>query len=439
MTKNLETWTISSRGEKRFSLGHPWVFSNEISNSLKSVETGDLVQLANQKGQFLALGYGNPHSLIAFRTLSRSNHPINEDWLVSKFIEAAKFRAHLGLTEHSHRLVFSEADGLPGLIVDCFKTSYSQQVFVLEILTAGIEKLLSVIVADDLFKNFLKTALANGLAYLPWEQTSLVLKKDNSFRKMENLPIIETEVCGALSANELSNQEILISQSLHRKESIGFHTDLVHGQKTGFFLDQRSNIQLLLSQMPTLKASTPEQPIRILDLFCFAGQWSGQIARELKSRGHFVEVTCADASQKALDFAVENTKKHCQKVTPLKMDIVEKCQDLPHGVFDIVICDPPALIKSKKDHPAGKNAYTKVNTAALRSLNKSGIFISCSCSQHLSDEDLVEVLTMATLKSRKNMNWIAKGQQGPDHPMRLEFPQGTYLNSWLGLAKEGLP
>jgi 23S rRNA (cytosine1962-C5)-methyltransferase len=438
MTKTIETWSISSRGEKRFSLGHPWVFSNEISNSLKSVEAGGLVQLTNQKGQFLALGYGNPHSLIAFRTLSRSNHPIDENWLAGKLVEAAHFRAHLGLTEHSHRLVFSEADGLPGLIVDCFKTSASQQIFVLEILTAGIEKLLSDVAVEDLFKKFLKLAASEKLSYLPWEKTSLVLKKDNSFRKMENLAILETEVRGTLSATELGHQQILISQSLHRQESIGFYTDLVHGQKTGFFLDQRSNIQLLLSQMPKLKTSSPEQPIKILDLFCFAGQWSGQIARELKSRGHFVEVTCVDASQKALDFAVKNTTDHSQKVTPLKMDIVEKCQELPHGTFDIVICDPPALIKSKKDHPAGKNAYTKVNTAALRSLNSSGIFISCSCSQHLSDEDLVEVLTMATLKSRKNMNWIAKGQQGPDHPMRLEFPQGTYLNSWLGLAKEGL-
>jgi 23S rRNA (cytosine1962-C5)-methyltransferase len=435
MINTPETWVISPRGEKRFSLGHPWVFSNEISNSIKSVAPGDLVQLTNQKGQFLALGYGNPHSLIAFRTLSRGAFPIGEDWFVSRFVEAAQFRQTLGVAEYSHRLIFSEADSIPGLIVDCFKTADKHQVFVLEILTAGIEKLFSQILPTNLFPHFLKVARDLGLPYLPWEQTSLVIKKDNSFRRMENLSLVETEAQGELSTEALGRQQILIAKSLHKQDSIGFYTDLVHGQKTGFFLDQRSNIQLLLSQLPTFKSPT----VKILDLFCYAGQWSAQIAAELQARGHTVEVTCVDASQKALDFAAENSKPFCSKVTPVKMDIVEKCQELPQNTFDVVICDPPALIKSKKDHPAGKSAYTKINTAALRSLNARGIFISCSCSQHLSDEDLVDVLTTATLKSRKNMNWIGKGQQGPDHPMRLEFPQGTYLNSWLGLAKDGTP
>lgn len=436
MKTSLPSWIISSRGEKRFAQGHPWVFSNEITNSLKSVSPGSLVSLDNEKGQRLALGYGNPNSLIAFRVLSRDALNIDRAWVIKKLLEAAQWRHRLGLCRSSHRLIFSEADSLPGLIIDVFKTSKKQQVFVLEILTAGMEKLLSDVDEQACIEEFIHQARALDLPYEEWTKTSLVFKKDNSFRKMENLPEVETTTLGALNREELKNQEIMIAQSLHKTEEIGFRTDLVDGQKTGFFLDQRSNIEMLLHHLGDFNK---KQPVRILDLFCYVGQWSAQIACELQKRGYLVDVTCVDASQKALGFAENNVKKFCEKFTAQKMDIVEKCQDLPHSSFDIVICDPPALIKSKKDHPAGKNAYGKINAAALRSLKSTGLFISCSCSQHLSDEDLIEVLSGAMYKARKSINWVAKGQQGADHPMRIEFPQGTYLNSWLGLAKEVTP
>lgn len=427
----MESWLISPRGEKRWAQGHPWVFSNEITNSLKAVQPGELVYLGNQRGQTLGLGYGNPHSLIAFRTLSRGTEKIDAAWMTRKLTEAAARRAHMGLEQFSHRLVFSEADSLPGLIIDLFKTADGGQVFVLEILTAGMENLLSSFDLSHVFSEFLNQAFAKGFRYAPWEKSSLVLKRDNSFRKMENIPQVDTEVVGAQDKGTLSRTDILVAQSLNRKESLTFTTDLIDGQKTGFFLDQRANIELLLRHLPQFENKT----IRVLDLFSYVGQWSTQIANELKNRGYAVDVTMADASQKALDFACENAKPYSERAVGQKMDIVERAQDLPPQSFDIVICDPPALIKSKKDHPAGKSAYNKINSAAMRSLKPGGLFISCSCSQHLSDEDLIEVLTSAQNKSQRRLQWLAKGQQGPDHPMLLEFPQGTYLNSWLGSAQ----
>lgn len=427
----MESWLISPRGEKRWAQGHPWVFSNEITNSLKAVQPGELVYLGNQRGQTLGLGYGNPHSLIAFRTLTRNQEKIDSVWMTRKLTEAAARRAHMGLEEYSHRLIFSEADSLPGLIVDLFKTSSGGQVFVLEILTAGMENLLSSFDLSQVFSEFLKQASEKGFRYASWEKSTLVLKRDNSFRKMENIPQVETEVLGALDKTSLSRAEILVAQSLNRAESLTFTTDLIDGQKTGFFLDQRANIELLLRHLPRFTNKT----VRVLDLFSYVGQWSTQISNEVKKRGHSADVMMADASQKALDFALENTKPHAERSVGQKMDIVERAQDLPPQSFDIVICDPPALIKSKKDHPAGKSAYNKINSAALRSLKPGGLFISCSCSQHLSDEDLIDVLTSAQNKSQRRLHWLAKGQQGPDHPMLLEFPQGTYLNSWLGSAQ----
>lgn len=426
----METWDISPRGEKRFNEGHPWVFSNEITSPIKKIQPGELVRLTNSKGRTLAVGYGNPHSLIAFRCLQRSdNASIDTNWFANQIAKAARVRDHLQLTKYSHRLVFSEADQLPGLIIDCFKTPQSQQIFVIEILTAGMERLLHNL--PQVFEAFLKECSLQNLNYYPWAKSTLVIKRDNSFRKMENMDLREIEVVGELTTEQLQNISIMVAQSMHPRDYIVFHTDLIHGQKTGFFLDQRSNVELLLHNLPHLSQPT----IRILDLFCYVGQWGTQIAKYLKDKGHQVELTSVDSSQKALDLCLKNASPYCQKVTPLKMDIVEKCNELPTQTYDIVICDPPALIKAKKDFEAGKFAYTKVNTAAMRSLKPGGMMISCSCSQHLSDLDLIDVLTIAAYKTQQKMIWLAKGQQGPDHPMLMEFPQGTYLNSWLGLAK----
>jgi 23S rRNA (cytosine1962-C5)-methyltransferase len=427
----METWDISPRGEKRFMDGHPWVFSNEITSPIKKIQAGELVRLTNSKGRTLAVGYGNPHSLIAFRCLQR--HEVNEigpTWFAKQLLKAAQLRDQMQLTKYSHRLVFSEADELPGLIVDCFKTPQSQQVFVIEILTAGMERLLNDL--PTVFELFLKKCQEKNLNYYTWAKSTLVIKRDNSFRKMENMEIRESEVIGELSPEQLRSLSIMVAQSLHPRDYIVFHTDLFEGQKTGFFLDQRSNVEILLKHLP--KITAPK--VRVLDLFCYVGQWGTQICKHLKENGHQVELTAVDASQKALDFCAKNASPYAEKVTVLKMDIVEKANELPPQMFDIVICDPPALIKAKKDFDAGKFAYTKVNTAAMKSLKPGGALISCSCSQHLSDTDLVDVLTTAALKSQKQMIWVAKGQQAADHPMLMEFPQGTYLNSWMGLAKE---
>lgn len=425
----METWDISPRGEKRFLDGHPWVFSNEITSPIKKIQAGDLVRLSNSKGRTLAVGYGNPHSLIAFRCLQRdASAVINKNWFAQQFLKAAHLRTQLQLTKYSHRLVFSEADHLPGLIIDCFKTPQSQQIFVIEILTAGMERLLENL--QEIFELFLKEASAQSLNYYPWNKTTLIVKRDNSFRKMENIELQETAVHGELSREHLQSVPIIVAQSLHPRDYVIFHTDLYSGQKTGFFLDQRSNVELLLHHLPLLSSPT----IRVLDLFSYVGQWGTQISKNLKEKGFKVETTFVDASQKALDFCAKNASPYAD-VKTLKMDIVEKAQDIPPQMFDIVVCDPPALIKAKKDFEAGKFAYTKVNTAALRALKYNGLFMSCSCSQHLSDVDLVDVLTTAAGKSQKNMIWLAKGQQATDHPMLMEFPQGTYLNSWLGMVR----
>jgi 23S rRNA (cytosine1962-C5)-methyltransferase len=426
----METWDISPRGEKRFLEGHPWVFSNEIVSPIKKVQPGQLVQLINTKGRPLAIGYGNPHSLIAFRCLDRDLQTIDDDWIIKKLISAARFREQIQVGKYSHRMVFSEADNLPGLVIDCFKTPNGQQVFVIEILTAGMEALIPDPVKT--LTRFLIQCDKEGLNYFPPLRTTFVVKRDSSFRKLENIEIKPTEIFGELKEEELSDIAITIASASNSRDYIQLSTNLSGGQKTGFFLDQRSNIQLLVNNLPRFE----QRPVRALDLFCYVGQWSKQLSHHFQLNDIPFEVHAVDASQNALTFAEKNlgAGSHAQLQ---KMDIVEKAMELPVNHYDIVVCDPPALIKSKKDFDAGRHAYVKVNAAAMRSLKPGGIIISCSCSQHLNDQDLMDVLSRAAIKAKKDIKWIARGLQGPDHPMMLEFPQGTYLNAWIGVAKLG--
>ncbi len=423
----MHTWDISPRGEKRFLDGHPWVFSNEIQSPIKKLEPGELVQLISSKGKHLAVGYGNPHSLIAFRCLDRHSAAITEDWFVERLLQAARFRETLQVAKYSHRLVFSEADHLPGLVIDCFKTPSTQQIFVVEILTAGMEKLL----ADPIkvLTTFLSKSPGANLNYFPASKTTFVIKRDSGFRKLENLPIEEAAISGELTAEDLKDVAITVASASNARDYIQLRTNLAGGQKTGFFLDQRQNIQLLIANLPRLSG----EPVRVLDLFCYVGQWSKQISHHFQLQGRAVQLHAIDASMSALEFAEKNLGPDAVLE---KMDIVEHASALPHNTYDIVVCDPPALIKSKKDFDAGRHAYIKVNAAAMRALKPGGIFVSCSCSQHLNDQELMEVLISASVKAKKSIKWIARGLQGSDHPMMLEFPQGTYLNAWVGIASE---
>ncbi|MCC6138037.1 MAG: hypothetical protein IT287_05355, partial [Bdellovibrionaceae bacterium] len=292
----MHTWDISPRGEKRFLDGHPWVFSNEILSPIKKLESGDLVQLISSKGRPLAIGYGNPHSLIAFRCLDRDKTTIDEQWVVEKLLQAARFREQIQVAKYSHRLVFSEADNLPGLIIDCFKTASTQQVLVVDILTAGIEKLI-----PDPVKTltlFLQKCAEENLNYFAPSCTTFILKKDSSFRKLENLPIEAPIVVGDMTAEQLSDVTITVASASNARDYIQLHTNLAGGQKTGFFLDQRLNIQLLIANLPRFQADT----IKVLDLFCYVGQWSKQLAQNFQLLDRKYALHAIDASMSALTY-----------------------------------------------------------------------------------------------------------------------------------------
>lgn len=217
---------------------------------------------------------------------------------------------------------------------------------------------------------------------------------------------------------------------------VDFTADLAAGQKTGFFLDQSRNLALTEDFVAALARFRPGRPLRILDLFCYVGQWGGRLARALALAGAGADVTAVDASASALALAQENIAALGGAVRTLRLDIIESMDGLEPAAFDIVICDPPALARRKKDLHKAVRAYQKINREALLRVAPGGLIVTCSCSGLLAEEQFLELLGHAAFQARRSVRWVARGGQGPDHPVLANFPEGRYLKCWLGMVDE---
>ena len=226
--------------------------------------------------------------------------------------------------------------------------------------------------------------------------------------------------------------------------ALEIQADLISGQKTGFFLDQRANIQLaagLVRSQVAARGASPfrARPFRILDLCCYVGQWASQLAAAVSASGVEVEATLVDSSVKALELAGANARAQGASVILEKRDVLETLRALPERHYDAVICDPPAFVKKKKDLPAGLAAYAKLNREAMRRLAPDGCFVSCSCSGLLSDDDFRSALARAAAGNADlDLRFVARGAHAGDHPQLPQFSQGSYLKCWIGLSAESL-
>lgn len=425
MAQTTKIWRLKRGADRRVRSGHPWVYSNELQGSPKGIEAGEKIILFDAAGKFLAHGYGNPSSLIAFRAVSRVEE--DTDWdkvpALTKRLQAAwDFRANIGIDQASFRWVFGEGDDFPGLILDTYRTvvegkpGEGQVVIVLQAHAAGV---------DRLIPNLLQAIEAVA------KPGAVVLRNDVSNRKLEGLLIEEPKVLGKLNPD---GEWIKVrSADIGSDTPLLFKVDLIKGQKTGFFLDQSENIRQLIDMV--VRSAKPHKgsaPIRILDLCCYAGQWSAQIAAALKARNLRSEILLVDASARALSFAKGNVEKAGGKAEVLEADVLADLPKLVGVEFDIVVCDPPALIPSRKDISVGAAAYLKLNTEAFRLLANKGWMVSCSCSQLLEEETFAKQVSRASIRNNKNMRWIGRGTQALDHPLRLEFQEGKYLKMWIG-------
>ncbi len=372
-------------------MGHLWVFSNEVdvqTTPLTQFEAGQAVQIENHNGQFLATGYMNPHSLICARVMSRDpEHPFSPSLLVHRLNIAIGLRNHL-FSQPFYRLVFGEADGLPGLVVDRYG-----DYCVAQITTAGMECL-----QEELLAALHKTLKPKGILW----------RNDSPIRELEKLTLNV-----ALADGEVPHMLPLT------EGEVTFATDVWTGQKTGWFFDQRDNRQRLSRYV---KAGE-----QVLDACCYHGAWGLQAAK-LGANVLFV-----DSSKAALEKVQENAALNnlSDRIQIVEGDVFEVLRDLrqQRAKFHTVILDPPAFIKRGKEVKTGTLAYRRLNEMALRLLEKQGFLISCSCSQHFSLDDLKNTLLAAARHEDRQITFLESGQQSPDHPVHPAMPETAYLKA----------
>lgn len=428
----MRRWRLKRGLDRRFRSGHPWVFSNEIIERPTTAQVGELVEMRDEKDQFLAVGYANPNSLICFRAIERTPPgklvPFSLEWLVPRFKWMMRLRTRLGFGSASYRLCYGEGDFLPGLIVDYFQRTDGRSVFVVQAHTAGIDQRLGVICEA------LPSLVPEGCA-----EYAIVVRNDLRVRKLEGLAEEPPRVVvgwGDSTESDLKSSEIWI-RAVHsdkKEDRLKMTCDLFEGQKTGYFFDQFANIQLAWGFMrPWFEGSND---LKMIDLCSYVGQWSAQLGHSFASQNTKMATTLVDASAEALRFAKNNFEVNSKSssVETIEADVLKDLAGLPSQSFDIVICDPPAFIKSKKDVEPGKHAYMKLNSEAFRLVKKGGVIVTCSCSAVLDDEGFASTVMKGSRRAGVTVQWLGRGGSSPDHPKLLEFPEAQYLKAWVGLA-----
>ncbi|MCB1601397.1 MAG: class I SAM-dependent rRNA methyltransferase [Xanthomonadales bacterium] len=388
----LRSLRLKPEAERRLRLGHSWVYANEFEGKLGALglQAGQLVELITAKGRSLGAAYVNPNVLIAGRLLQTPSDGFDvRGWLQQRIRSALALRQRLGVAR-AGRLIFGESDGLPGLVVDRYGPLLSAQLG-----TAGMAAWADQI-ADELRR-------IEGIDALVW-------RNDAAGRELEGLPREVQVAFGEVS------EPIWIDENGAR-----FGISPVSGQKTGWFYDQRDNRAAL---MPFVAGA------RVLDLFSYGGGWGVCSAVHGAS-----SALCVDSSSAALEAVQRNAHASGvgERVSVLDVDAFDACRQLRDAGerFDVVVVDPPAFIKRKKDAEAGTLAYRRINEAALKLVADGGLIVSCSCSHHFSADALLDALNRAACALGLRLRVLKRLAQSADHPIHPGMPETEYLKGFL--------
>ncbi len=383
----MKSLILKSKAGRRFKQGHPWVFSNELEKPAERPQAGDIVSLRQQDGTFLAYGFYHPNSLIAFRALTGKEELPGEAFFSQLIDQAISLRNKVYPQANARRLVHSESDGLPGLIVDQFDDILSMQIN-----SAGMERLI------DLLLPLLKQKMSAN---------KIVLRNDSSLRILEGLKQY-TEVWQSDEKEATAN----ITEN-----DIKYRVDVFNGQKTGFFIDQREN--RLAFRRFIGKGD------RVLDAFCNDG---GFALNALVAGA--AQVEAVDISGSALARAEKNAGLNnlSQKIQFSKVDVMKWLPGLkPENLYDVVNLDPPAFASNRKSIPVARKAYRKLHGSAMQVLKKGGILSTACCSHHISEEDFLDSIQQAAIRTGRQCQLLFRGGPPADHPVLLAMPESGYL------------
>lgn len=384
---------IDSKKAANAVFRHPWIFSGAIIDKDRGVRHGSLVRVEDPSGRALATGTFSASSSIAVRLLDFSGRTIDKNWFIAKFKAAEEKRKLLGLgsgTEtNGYRIIFGESDSVPGLVVDRFA-----QVLVFQIATVGLDNLRSVIV-EALVEVFSPLAI--------FERSDMLARRE------ENL----SDKVGWRFGKEIGHVEF-------KEHGMKFYADVVGGQKTGFFLDQRDT-RGVIREMAAGK--------KVLNVFSYTG-----VASVAALLGGAEFVHNIDSSAVALTGVEANMKLNKIPKKKFSLEVADAFAWLGahhEPEYDLVIIDPPALIKTHRDAEEGKKAYHFLNRAAMRLVKGGGIFVSSSCSHFLPEDDLAFILRRASVQNEIDLSILKTVRQAPDHPLSVYFPEAEYLKTFV--------
>ena len=379
----LPTIKISPRGATRLKQGHIWVYRSDIT-STDALPPGSLVTVTDQRGKPFGTALYSSSSQIAIRMLSRD--PVSDlSGLIRERIRASiAYRKTIVRDTNAWRLVFSEADLIPGLIVDRYNDILS-----LQILTQAIDA------------NLIREAVISELT----EQTNpvaIIERVDPRVRELETLP---PRPSGLLQGTKTSTGFTM--------NGVHFHYDALEGQKTGAFLDQRENYA----------AAAQYAHGEALDVFCYQGGFALHVAVRCSA------VTGVDSSRPALEVAEQNATLNQHEIEWIEANAFDLLKDYAstNHLYDTIVLDPPAFAKTKRDLDSALRGYKELNLRALKMLRPGGILITCSCSYHVGQADFLEMLAAAALDAHRTLRLIEVRSQAKDHPVLLNVPETSYL------------
>ncbi len=384
MGERMAKVTLRKTRETRVRGGHPWIYASEIERVEGDFENGDIVDVLDFRGKFIGRGFYNPQSQISLRILTRNDEPCDRAFFTRRVRDAWAYRKLL-CDPQSCRLIYSESDFLPGLVVDKFGG-----ILVLQSLSLGIER-----IKDMLCDILMEVVAPEGI----WERS------DVPVRRLEGM-----EQTTGLLRGEVPDRVEMV------ENGIRFLVDVKHGQKTGFFLDQKQN---RAAMAPFCRGA------RVLDCFCHNGSFSLHAAKYGAA-----SVLGVDISEEALEVARENARLNGLDNVTFEahncFDLLRELTDRGEQ-YDLVILDPPAFTKNKAAVQAAVRGYKEINLRGLRLVRPGGFLVTCSCSQHVMPEMFQDILNQAARDAKKRVRMVEYRTQGYDHPILPQSVETKYL------------
>lgn len=371
--------------ERRILNGHQWIFSNEIDRTENTIETGGLVEVYSSAGSKIGTGFYNKHSLIAVRMFKHSFSGDLEGYFKKLMLNAYNYRKRIYPNRNSYRLINSESDYMPGLIIDKYNDTY-----VLQVYCYGMQKNIAHII--DVLKTDLRA-------------TNIFSRNEPYLRKLEGLPEQYELFLGEIGSEIINDGKI------------SYKIDFVNSQKTGFYFDQCDNREFI-EKFAGGSA--------VLDAFCNCGGFGMHAAYAGAKSVTFVESSKTEIVNAKSNYRLNSLQTQAEFVESDVFDYLEKCV-LENKKFDVVIIDPPAFAKSKRNIPSALKGYAKLNKLAFSCVDENGFLVSSSCSYHVGESDFLDVISQAARKSGKTAQLIYINSASMDHPQLPEMEETKYL------------